>query len=244
MPRLSNSDVITYVENNIGNFHEKRVEKIKKLKLEEVLKRKNPYLFKAKNILTAHELVKNVLDAYLSSQEETLFGEFLEGLAIYICGKIYGGEKAHGIGLDLKFEKDKKLYLVSVKSGPNWGNSSQIEAMKKSFARAKQIVRRPDAIMVNGCCYGRENSSNKGDYLKLCGQEFWTLISGDEKLYTKIIEPLGHKAKEKNEKFYESYAAILNKFELDFIKVFCDKTGNIDWNRLVKFNSAKTVELK
>jgi hypothetical protein len=40
--------VIKFVEDNIGNFHEARLNGLKKLKLDKVLKRKNPYLFKAK----------------------------------------------------------------------------------------------------------------------------------------------------------------------------------------------------
>ena len=83
-----------YVQNNIGIFHNGRLESLKKLKLNDILKRKNPYLFKAKNILDAHDLVKILLDAYLSSQEETIFGNFLEGLAIFINEKAYNGWKS------------------------------------------------------------------------------------------------------------------------------------------------------
>jgi len=87
-------DVVSYVEDNIGTFHSKRKQSLETLKLSIILKRKNPYLFKAKNILTAHDLAQNLLDAHLSSQEETIFGDFLEGLAIFINGKVYGGKKS------------------------------------------------------------------------------------------------------------------------------------------------------
>lgn len=76
MQSLNFKDIYEYVENNIGVFHDKRLKSLEKLKLDKILKRKNPYLFKAKNILTAQDLVKVILDAYLSSQEETIFGEF------------------------------------------------------------------------------------------------------------------------------------------------------------------------
>ena len=29
-------------------------------------------------------------------------------------------------GIDLEFDKDGVRYIVTIKSGPNWGNSSQI----------------------------------------------------------------------------------------------------------------------
>jgi hypothetical protein len=91
---------------------------------------------------------------------------------------------------------------------------------------------------VNGCCYGKDNQPDKGDYRKLCGQSFWEFISGDSDLYVKMIEPLGHKAKEKNEQFMKSYAKIINKFTLEFGQNFC-KNGEIDWKKLVQFNSSK-----
>jgi len=73
------------VEKNIDGFHKRRLGRLKNLKLNEVLKRKNPYLFKAKNLHVAHDLVKMLLDAFLSSHEETIFGEFMEQLAIFVC---------------------------------------------------------------------------------------------------------------------------------------------------------------
>jgi hypothetical protein len=74
---LTQNDIVQYIEGNIPSFHSRRLEKLMELDLHEVLKRKNPYLFRAKNMNDAPELVKNVLDAYLSSQEETIFGSFL-----------------------------------------------------------------------------------------------------------------------------------------------------------------------
>jgi len=241
MKSLNMNDVINYVANNIEIFHSKRLKSIEKLKLEKILKRKNPYLFKAKNILTAQDLVKTLLDAHLSSQEETIFGDFLEGVAVFINQKVYRGHKSAAEGIDLEFEKEKIKYIVSIKSGPNWGNSSQVKKMVDNFKKAKKILRTSNSkmhiIAVNGCCYGKDNKPDKGEYQKLCGQKFWMFISGNELLYTDIIEPLGHKAKEKNEKFLVRYSQILNKFTLEFGNKFCTD-GKINWEKFVQFNSS------
>ncbi len=241
MEQVNIQEVVEYVESNIGSFHAKRIENLEKLKLSGILRRKNPYLFKAKNILTAHDLVKTILDAHLSSQEETIFGDFLEGLAIFINKKVYGGVKSSAEGIDLEFEKGGKRFIVAIKSGPNWGNSSQIKRMKENFRKAKRILRtsgsRLEIIPVNGCCYGYENKTDKGEYFKYCGQTFWEFISDDEFLYTKIIKPLGYKAKEKNDTFIQSYSQITNKFTLEFGQRFCNK-GIIDWDSLLRFNSS------
>jgi hypothetical protein len=232
----------TYVNENISKFHNCKLESLKKLKLQNILKRKNPYLFKAKNILTANELIKTLLDAYLSSQEETIFGDFLEGLAVYICKEVYNGRKSSTEGIDLEFEKQGIIYIVSIKSGPSWGNSSQINKMKDNFKRAKKILRQRNTnlnvVAVNGCCYGKENNTDKGDYFKFCGQEFWEFISGNERLYLDIIEPLGFEARKRNEEFLQSFAGVINNFTEEFLKGFCSK-GQINWEKLVIFNSGK-----
>ena len=76
------------------------------------------FYFRAKKQHTAHDLVKTILDAHLSSQEEGIFGGFLEELAVFICGRVYRGKKSSAEGIDLEFEKDGNPYLISIKSGP------------------------------------------------------------------------------------------------------------------------------
>ncbi len=237
-------DVQNYVESNIGIFHEKRIASLEKLKLKTVLKKKNPYLFKAKYLLTAEQIIRGLTDAFISSNEETIFGDWLEGLAIFINEKVYDGKKSSTPGIDLEFDKDNIRYIVSIKSGPNWGNSSQIKKMVSDFQNAIRTLRTSNSqinvIPINGCCYGKDNNPLKSsNYYKYCGQEFWEFISGDESLYIDIIEPLGNKAKEKNEKFIKAYSKMINKFTKEFAYDFCNNDGEIDWKKLVKFNSGK-----
>lgn len=244
MACLDYTGLLSFIEPKISDFHNKRVQKLSELKLIDVLKRKNPYLFKAKNINTAAGLVKCLLDAFLSSQEEGIFGGFLEELAIHICGKVYGGHKSSAEGIDLEFDRDGIHYIVSIKSGPNWGNSSQVRKMVDNFRKAKRVlgtnVSSVKVVAVNGCCYGKDASPDKGDYLKYCGQTFWEFISGDENLFVTIIKPLGHKAKEHNEAFECQYANVINLFTVEFGDKFVNKqTGEIDWEQLVRFNSGK-----
>ena len=246
MKPITQQEITDYVEANIQVFHQRRLENLQKLKLMNVVKRKNPYLFKAKNINTAQDFVKTILEAHLSSQEETIFGGFLEGLAIFICEQVYSGQKSAAEGIDLEFVKDGIRYIVSIKSGPNWGNSNQVARLKDNFTKAKRILRTntksKNVVAVNGCCYGKNLKPDKGEYYKYCGQQFWEFISGNDNLYTEIIEPLGHQAKERNDQFMEEYAKVVNKFTLEFITTFCDTEGNILWEEIVKYNSAATFD--
>jgi len=248
MKKLNLTDVSQYVEENIGTFHQKRISSLDTLSLSKVLRRKNPYLFKAKYVLTAQEIVKGLVDAHISSNEETIFGDWLEGLAIFINRKVYGGKKSGIAGIDLEYDNGGRRYIVNIKSGPNWGNSSQITKMISDFKTAKRTLRTSNSglniVAVNGCCYGRNRNQDKGDYFKYCGQAFWEFISGDANLYTEIIEPLGYKAKQKNDVFLNSYSQMINKFTREFGNDFCDNNGAIDWGKLVKFNSSTVAPIR
>jgi len=234
-----------YVGKNIGIFHQRRIQSLDALKLEKILKRKNPYLFKAKYVLTASEIIEGLVNAHISSNEETIFGDWLEGLAIFVNEKVYGGRKSGISGIDLEFDADGVRNIVAIKSGPNWGNSSQIKKMKMDFETAKKTLRTSRSGLhisaVNGCCYGKDDRPDKGTYFKYCGQRFWEFISGHAELFTEIIEPLGYEAKSMNDGFKNSYGQMINRFTKEFTNKFCDDQGRIDWEMLIRFNSAKTA---
>lgn len=248
MKKLKLDDIQKHAEEKITIFHQQRLDTVSvKMDFNKLVEQKNPYLFRAKNILTAQELVSGFIDAFLQSQEETLFGNFIEGLAIFVCDKVYGAKKTELIGMDLEFEKEGTIYVIEIKAGWNWGNASQIKQLKINAKNAKEKLEKEtgkQVVIVNGCCFGKKKNSKpeKDGYYKICGQDFWHLISNDEELYTKIIEPISYKAKQKNEEFLIAYSALINRFTVEFAKKFCDKTGNIEWHKLVEFNSGRKMK--
>lgn len=241
MNALNLDETKQYVNKNIDDFHNRRLYAIRNLTLQKLLQ-KNPYLFKAKNINKAHELIESTMEAFLSSSEEKMFGDFLEGLAIYISGRTIGGHKSSSQGVDLEYEKENTYYLIAIKSGPNWGNSSQhkklVSDMRDAEKRLKQSRHISNVQSVLGICYGKSKTvfHAKG-YLKIAGQNFWTFISGEKDLYLDIIEPIGYRAKEHNEQYDREKGAITNILVKTFIDQFCDENGTIDWQEVVKANS-------
>lgn len=239
--KMSIDEITEFINENISGFHANRLAALQRISLETIIKRKNPYLFKAKSMNTCGEFVKTITDAFLSSQEETLFGEFLEKLAIYVCKETMGGYKSGITGIDLEIDKDGVRYIVTIKSGPNWGNSSQIKKMKDNFLTAKKTLRTQNSgmivVAINGCCYGKDEKPDKGDYFKYCGQKFWSFITGDDDFYLDIIEPIGYMAKEKNEAFNDEYSKLINKLTKSFMDEYCLSDGSIDWEKIVKLNS-------
>jgi hypothetical protein len=229
-----------YVNENIGDFHRRRIKSLEDLTLDKLLK-KNPYLFKAKNVQTANELVSELLEAFLSSSEEKLFGDFLEGLAVFVASLTCNGHKSSAQGVDLEFFNKGIHFVVSIKSGPNWGNSSQQDKLeidlRDAVTRIKQSHRGINVQAVLGICYGKTKTSYLRGYLKVVGQNFWYLISENERLYIEIVEPIGFRAREHNLAFDHEKGSVINRFTRDFIDQFCDVRGTIDWNRLITYNS-------
>lgn len=240
---ISMSELITkvegYVRDNISQFHEARINKLKTLKLEDLLKKKNPYMYKAKNINAADTLVRSLASAFMSSAEETMFGDWLEGLAIFVASEVYGGRKSAADGIDLEMDKDGYHYVVSIKSGPKWSNSTSLRKQMEHFRKAVKVYHtsgnRIPCIAIEGCCYGREHSEND-TRTKICGQEFWLFISGSNTLYKDIIEPLGTDAKAKNDAYQQEYDAMITKFILQFAEKYC-VDGAFMWDKILEFNS-------
>lgn len=238
MNSLNFDEVRQYVNTHIDTFHENRIRILSATTVKD-LTNKNPYLLKAKNVTKASELVEGALAARLSSSEEGQFGAFLEDLAIFVAEKTTGGHKSGVPGVDLEFDNDGWHYFISIKSGSNWGNRSQQDKQEDDLRRAVQIFQQRkgqrtqvDAIL--GICYGKTRTARLRGYLKLVGQNFWTFISGDRDLYKEIVEPIGYRAKEHNEAYEVALANVLNQLTFQFIQVFCEPDGSIDWPRLVE----------
>ena len=240
MKPLDIPSVENFVNSEIINFHNNRLQTLEKVKLRDVLRRKNPYLFRAKNMQSAQEIVAGMLDATLSSSEEKMFGDFLESLAIFISAHTCDGRKSSATGIDLEFEHDSVNYLVSIKSGPNWGNSSQKRALRDNFLNAKRILQQGTKNRIQpvlGIYYGKTRTTDNGIYQQIMGQSFWHFISGDPDLFVNIIEPIAYRAKEHNENFDMKRSALENRLVKEFVEEFCNEEGMIQWEKLVRFNS-------
>ena len=94
------------------------------------------------------------------------------------------------------------------------------------------------AVFTRRLVMGNDNKGyNDSTHEKYCGEKFWTLISGEPTLFVDIVEPLGFKAKEKNEEYYAEYGRMINKFTKEFIADYCNDKGDINWDKIVRLNA-------
>jgi len=234
-------EVIAAIANGLDNFYKSLIDKTNKLDIKKIMKRKNPYLYRAKAVQNANDIVSSVLDAFVTSSEETIFGNcFFEPLAIAASG----GSKALAEGVDIMIEKKEEntIYAVAVKSGTSVFNADSKKRQEQNFAAAaklaKQAKARYEAIIGYG--YGKKRMTGKGVpkmYQELAGQEFWAELTGEEDFYLKIIQFMGELPEQYLEDYQKSYNNAMNRLLKQFTTEFCKDTGEIDWDKLVKFNS-------
>jgi hypothetical protein len=247
MPSLDRQALADFIQSKLQVFYERRLESLDRLKLKEVLQRKNPYLFKAKGIQSASDLARDILQAFLSSSEEERFGRLLEEIAFYVAQQVYGAYKSAAEGIDLEFDKDGVRYFVQIKSGTNWGNSAQKKRLSQDFQRAVQSYQHshPSAKVacVQGSCYGKQTTKSRTAseprlYTVLAGQAFWTFLSGDPNLYLEIIEPMGNQARTFSLELESRRAALEIAFTREIAEQFTHPDGTLDWQKLLVFVSA------
>lgn len=229
-----------YVNEQIVYLQEERFKSLSILNLE-ILLAENPYLFEVKNITTANEIILSLLNSSIISSEAKLFEDFMKGLAVSVAEKTCRGHKSAATGADLEFINQSIHYIVSIKSGPSWGNAAQQnkleQDLKNAVAKVKQAKHGINVQPVLGICYGKTRTSYIRNYCKVVGQSFWYLISENPNLYTDIIEPIGYRAKEHNDAFLIEKSKVINRFTKQFLDEYCDPSGTINWIKLVEFNS-------
>ena len=73
--------VLEAIGTALTEFYTSLTKTLDNINVDKILKRKNPYLYRAKGINSAGQIVGGILSAYVSSSEETIFGNsFFEPL--------------------------------------------------------------------------------------------------------------------------------------------------------------------
>lgn len=232
-------EVRVVVQDALDEFHRRRLKKLSELDLKSTLKKKNPYLFRAMGVNEASEIVGLILQAYMSSSEETMFGDvFFEPVAKAACG----GCASDGFGADVLIETEERFTIISVKSGPNWGNSSQMKKLEDDFNSSRRrfdnrkLTKQFRVIL--GHCYGRKNSDPRNkNYSVRSGQAFWYELTGDADFYLKLIQLMENQPEMHRLQYEEEWSKTLNRFVREFTIDFCRQDGSVDWNKLLEFNS-------
>ena len=147
--------VFEAVGNALTDFYTALTRTLDNIDVDKILKRKNPYLYRAKGINSAGQIVDGILAAYISSSEETVFGNcFFEPIAIVVSG----GQKAVTEGVDITVDKDNTIYSIAVKSGTSVFNADSRKRQEQNFQSAQKRAQqaRKAYLPVVGYGYGKK----------------------------------------------------------------------------------------
>lgn len=239
----SEEAVVEAIAKSLETFYDTLISKINTLNIVKIMSRKNPYLYRAKAMQNASEIVENVLNAFVSSSEETIFGNcFFEPIAIAASG----GQKALAEGIDIMVQKNEMdiptIYAIAVKSGTSVFNADSKKRQEQNFTKASKLAQQAKAryVPIIGYSYGKKGYSQRAVpkmYMEMAGKKFWTELTGDEDFYIKLIGFMGTLPEQYVASYKESYNKAFNRLVREFSNMFCKEDGSIDWEKLVEFNS-------
>lgn len=236
---MNNDELRALIAQSLGEFYQRRIQRLGTLKLRNVLLRKNPYLYKALGTQSATEIVEEIIKAYLSASDEGLFGDvFFEPIAKAVSGGVVSPSE----GVDLAIETEDRYMAIAVKSGPNPYNASQVKRQSDEFAalRRRLLKLRKQFDPVLGHCYGKKQTlpTSRQIYRDVSGQKFWQELTGDPEFYLKLIRYMEDEVIAKHREIYKTdYQHAVNRYVREFTNDFCRDNGAIDWEKLVRFNS-------
>lgn len=240
MATLDPDKLEALIKQCLNDFYERRIAKLEKLRLRQVLKHKNPYLFRALGTEIASDIVKKILEAYISSSDESIFGDaYFEQVARNLPRITF----SEGKGADLRLDEAATVHSYALKSGPNPFNSSQKERQNTEFlemkSRLMKLRKQFDPVLAYA--YGRKNKASSGKYIyrESSGQEFWREITGDDGFYLKLITLMKDEPLKRMEKYKSDWDATINRFATEFGEDFCFQNGHINWEKLTQFVSAR-----
>lgn len=231
--------VVEAIAKALDRYYTSLIEKVDGLNIKKIMKRKNPYLFRAKAVNGAAQIVDAILAAFISSSEETVFGnEFFEPIAIAAVQ----GQKALAEGVDIMVERDDTIYAIAVKSGTSVFNADSRKKQEQNFMAASKLAQqaRKRFVPIVGYGYGKKKASSKGRpkfYEELAGKDFWAELTGDDEFYIKLIRLMDKLPEKYVEEFDAAYQKAANRLVREFTVEFCFEDGRIDWEKLVEFNS-------
>ncbi len=215
-----------YVEPLLANLRSRGVVQL--------IARKNPYLYRASGLGTCEELVQRAFLDYLSSSTETLFGNFLERVALLMSG----GYKSATKGVDIEKRIGNRAELYVVKSGPAAFNAgSRRDAERALNEAAKRLL--PAGIEVHrfiAFAYGRKRTTYERGVTILSSSEFWNRISGIRDFHIRLLEICGYLAPLYGADLDAARQRLLEEAK----KAYCAPSGEIRWDTVVRlsFDSA------
>ena len=209
----------------------------KSINLPKLLTKCNPYSLVVK-CKTPEDIVDSILKTHQQTSSETIWGYYLETIAVKISEMELNGFKSKQVCTDIEWEVDGKKHFRGWKSSPNWSNADQ----KRTVNRTEQELKESEdfgsfKVLTS---YGKTIKRNK-DYNKftqLSGQDAWEEISNDEEMYNKVMLAITNNS-EKIGQFIDGIYISDRKKSIDWVNENFTEDGRINYTKINKYVSGR-----
>jgi hypothetical protein len=137
-----------------------------------------------------------MIKSYMSSSRETRYGDWLQTVAERAAELRFGSIRSVK-PLDYAFFENTRAYILEIKSGDNWGNSSQWKQLATNFDNIElqfKGLRTINVLAHAGMEKAKQRRGKLADsHYLLEGPNFWKFQTGHTNFFSKYITPIfGH----------------------------------------------------
>ena len=221
----------------LESLNDLRSIKRQEISFPKLLSKSNPFELVV-NCKTANDLVLFILEAHKRISSQTIWGNYLESIAVKISNITLNGYKSKEECSDLEWVKDNKKHYRGWKSSPNWCNSDQKKAVN---TKMRSLIMNDDfgsfKVLTS---YGKTTKKvSKVGFVQLSGQDAWEEISSDSDLYNKLMNAI-HINNEIIGQFLENiYISDMSKSVSWFTENFTNEDTTINFNKINNYVSGR-----
>lgn len=235
---MTSQEIIVSIEQSLLDFQTRRLDGLQNVAARKLLKNKNPFLFAATGVESVGALAYRLLDAFLSSSEETIMGNaFFEPIARAACQ----GTKSSAAGVDIDVVVNGVHRAIAVKSGTKVFNSSSKKKQDDCFRAVLQrhMGSGVPVECIVGYAYGctRFRPSKKFVFAQMAGRVFWSYMTGDDAFHYFLFDRIrsGHEqyASQYERAKEETLARLTDEIRLEL----GTEGGSVNWEAFIRMNS-------
>ena len=220
----------------IESLNDIRSVKRKKINFPKLLSKVNPYSL-ATSCITADNIVDYVLLKHKQTSSETIWGNYLELIALKISTQTLNAFKSKESCTDLEWVTENKNHYRGWKSSPNWANAD----LKTTANNKERELNSRDnfgsyKVLTS---YGKtQKRKSTKSFVQLSGQDAWDEITNDSEMYNKVIIAIDHNRDQIN-MFLESIYESDKEKSVQWVKTNFEGDNKIDYTKINQYISGR-----
>jgi hypothetical protein len=244
MTRKEKERIEKYIFTAAREFHKGQLDKLDRVSAKSLIKSVDPYILMMSPFTTKESWAVKSLDRHMFSSEEGMKGTMYEKIARFILKVRIPGARKPPQFFDCQLYADGFLTFFELKSGSNWGNSSQWDSLRRRFTELQRNHAPQPVRLILGIAYGKSSKGilehYDGKIIEIRGQEFWHYITDEPDFYIELGKRLASGSKAYNSSLILKRNTTINRL-ISEAEEFCFPNGQLDTELILRMNSERPV---